>query len=235
LTALARPAAAVSAHRGGCEDASAGTYEAFRAAARAGADYIEFDIRRTADAQLVVYHDATLDGGRAVRNTSYAALCGLAGYEVPLAAEVMGIIAGRAIGHLDLKEPGDEEVIIEQALEILGAGNFVATTLEDVSVAAISKRFPDVPVALSLGRDFATASWRQRLAMREDLYPLRRVRACGADWVAMHRHGIKTMVWTVNGDAMLARWLADPCVNVVVTDTPRRALALREKLSRGVQ
>lgn len=40
-------------------------------------------------------------------------------------------------------------------------------------------------------------------------------------------HGIKTMVWTVNSDRDLARWLAGPRVDVVVTDRPARALALR--------
>ena len=36
------------------------TVEAFRAAARAGADMIELDVRRTADGALVVHHDAAL-------------------------------------------------------------------------------------------------------------------------------------------------------------------------------
>jgi glycerophosphoryl diester phosphodiesterase len=41
------------------------------------------------------------------------------------------------------------------------------------------------------------------------------------------RRGIKTMVWTVNGDRALVRWLASPCVDVLVTDRPARAIALR--------
>jgi glycerophosphoryl diester phosphodiesterase len=35
------------------------------------------------------------------------------------------------------------------------------------------------------------------------------------------------MVWTVNGDQALVRWLASPCVDVLVTDRPARAIALR--------
>jgi glycerophosphoryl diester phosphodiesterase len=42
-----------------------------------------------------------------------------------------------------------------------------------------------------------------------------------------HRHGIKTMVWTVNSDSMITRLLADRRVDVVVTDRPKRALELR--------
>ncbi len=239
-------AAAISAHRGGIEDAPEGTYEAYQAAARTGAEYIEFDIRRTADDELVVYHAAAVDGDKALTDISYATLSELAGYNVPRVQDVMRLIAGKAIGHLDLKEIGDEHVVIELALEILGAGNFVATTLEDVSVAAIKARFPAVPVALSLGRDVGQESWRTRLSSRRgELYPLSRIHACGADWAAInrriallgalrqcHRHGIRTMIWTVNSDTMIARWLADSRVDVLVTDRPRRAIALREQLPR---
>ncbi len=237
-------AAAISAHRGGSEDAPAGTYEAYVSALETGAEYVEFDIRRTADAQLVVYHDAGIDGGKALATISYSRLCELAGHEVPRVTDVMRLVAGKAIGHLDLKELGGEDMIIEQALEILGPGNFVATTLEDASVAAIKARFPDVPVALSLGRDLSQMPWLMRFsARRQDLYPLSRLRACGADWAAIHqrlalagvlrqchRQGIRTMIWTVNSDTMIARWLADTRVDVVVTDRPRHAIALREHL-----
>jgi glycerophosphoryl diester phosphodiesterase len=44
---------------------------------------------------------------------------------------------------------------------------------------------------------------------------------------ACRSRGIKTMVWTVNSDRALARWLAGPRVDVVVTDRPARAHALR--------
>jgi glycerophosphoryl diester phosphodiesterase len=244
----ARPgAAAISAHRGGSEGALAGTYEAYRTAAGTGAEYVEFDIRRTADAQLVTHHDAATAGGEAIAGLSYARLCELAGYEVPLAADVMRLIAGKASGHLDLKETGGEDVIIEQALEILGPGNFVATTLEDVSVAAIKARFPEVPVALSPGRNLGEMPWLSRFpARRRELYPLSRIRACGADWAAMHyrlaragvlrqchRDGIKAMIWTVNDDKAIGRWLADPRVDVVVTDRPVHAAMLRDRLGHA--
>ncbi len=236
-------AAAVSAHQGGGEDAPGGTYEAYRAALETGAEYVEFDIRRTADAQLVAFHHASIGTGQAVAGVTYAQLCEAAGYEVPRVPDVMRMIAGKAAGHLDLKEPGSANLIIEQALEILGPGNFVATT-EDACAAAIRERFAKVPVALSLGRDLCALPWRRRFsASLDELYPLPRIRACGASWCAIHqrlaragvlrqchRHGIKTMVWTVNSDSMITRLLADPRVDVVVTDRPRRAVTLRDQL-----
>ena len=64
----------------------------------------------------------------------------------------MALLAGRLIGHLDLKETGYEENVVALASSILGPGNFVVTTLEDASVATIKRAFPEVRTALSLGR-----------------------------------------------------------------------------------
>ena len=48
----------ISAHKGGSERARPQTYEAYQDALASGAEYAEFDIRRTADDVLVIYHDA---------------------------------------------------------------------------------------------------------------------------------------------------------------------------------
>ena len=171
---------------------------------------------------------------------SYSRLCELAGYPVPRVADVMTMIAGKATGHLDLKDTGGEEKVVEMALDILGPGNFVVTTLED-------RRWRDQG-ALPRGPRGAVARPRpergaagQTAATRlSELFPMRRLRACHADWVAVHRRlaaagvlaqchraGIKTMVWTVDEDAEIRRWLADPRVTVLITNRPADAVAMR--------
>lgn len=228
--------AAISAHRGGSEAAPGGTYDAYRHAVGVGADFVEFDVRRTADGELVVYHDARPPGGEAVADLAYDRLSELAGYDVPRVADVMRLIADHAVGHVDLKEPGAWPAVVGLALDLLGAGNFVVTTGADAAVAALRSRHPEVSAALTLNASPARS--RERHAAL-----LRRIRACQADWVAVHHRlasagllsglqdqGIRAMVWTVNGDDMTARWLAAPGVDVVVTDHPARAMALRDRL-----
>ena len=231
--------AAISAH-----GPRTGTIEAYADALETGAEYVEFDIRRTADGELAAFHDARTSQGDPLAAISYARLCALAGYPVPRVAEVMATIAGKATGHLDLKDIGGEEQIVELALDILGPGNFVVTTLEDQSVAAIKARFPAVPAALSLGRDLDEVPRSRRAATRlSELFPMRRVRACRADWVAVHRRlaaagvlaqcqraGIKAMVWTVDEDTEIRRWLADRRVTVLITNRPADAVALRASM-----
>jgi glycerophosphoryl diester phosphodiesterase len=51
----------VGGHRGSSALAPENTYAAFERAVADGAQYVETDIRRTADGQLVLMHDATLD------------------------------------------------------------------------------------------------------------------------------------------------------------------------------
>ena len=227
---------AVSAH-----GPRAGDIGAYASALETGAEYVEFDIRRTGDGELAAFHDARTQQGGALAAMSYARLCEQAGYRVPRVADVMTLIAGKAIGHLDLKDTGGEERVVEMALDILGPGNFVVTTLEDESVAAIKARFPGVPAALSLGRDLGEVPRSRRAATRlGELLPMRRLRACRADWAAVnyqlawagvlaqcHRAGIKTMIWTVDEDREMRRWLADPRVTVLITNRPADAVALR--------
>src|SRR6266480_6723953 len=232
---------AISAH-----GPRAGTIEAYANALETGAEYVEFDIRRTADGELTAFHDECTRQGQRLGDSSYSRLCELAGYPVPRVADVMATIAGKATGHLDLKDIGGEEQVVELALDILGPGNFVVTTLEDRSVAAVKERFPAVPAALSLGRDLDEVPRGRRAATRlSELLPMRRLRACRADWVAVHRRlaaagvltqchraGIKAMVWTVDEDTEIRRWLADRRVAVLITNRPADAVALRASLAQ---
>jgi glycerophosphoryl diester phosphodiesterase len=247
---------------GGAEQARPASREAYELSVATGAEYVEFDIRRTGDDALVVYHDAWAgtehgvlpDGAAAPGATaparlsqlSYAQLCGAAGYQVPLVCDVLAILAGRARGHLDLKETGYEDEVIKLAIDLLGPDGFVATTLEDESVAAIKRAFPEVTTALSLGRDLRAAPRSRWLGVRaSELFPLSRVRACGADWVAVHhrlarlgvtaachRVGIGVLVWTADTDRLIDQLVTDERIDVLVTNRPRHAVARRAELVR---
>lgn len=233
----------ISAHRGGGGPGHTVTRDTFQAAVATGAEYVELDIRRLGDGGLVVHHGARVGRwGPRLCELSYARLCELAGHRVPRVRDVLGLIAGRAVGHLDLKEEGYEEEVIKMAVEILGPDGFIVTTTEGRSISHIRRRFPTVLTALSLGH---AADQTRRLARACSCGrdAIRRVRACGAHWLAVNyrltrtdvlaacaAHGIPAMVWTVNGDAHMTRYLADPRVAVLVTDHPLRALRLRAAL-----
>lgn len=236
----------ISAHAGHSPGTGNRTIATYQQAVAANADYVELDIRRTADAELVAFHEPRTSQGQSLSTLEYARLCDLAGYDVPKVADVLATIKGRAKGHLDLKETGDEDRLVRLALDILGAGEFIVTTLEDASVAAIRSCFPDVeqvPVALSLGRGLAGVPRGARLStLASELRPLPRVLACGANWVAVNhrlalagvarqcrRHQVRVMVWTVNNEREIRYWLSGRRADVLVTDRPALAVAIRDR------
>ena len=55
------PARGICAHRGGAAHVPENTCAAFREAARLGVHMIEFDVRRCADGEIAVLHDASID------------------------------------------------------------------------------------------------------------------------------------------------------------------------------
>ncbi|MCW2900255.1 MAG: glycerophosphoryl diester phosphodiesterase [Streptosporangiaceae bacterium] len=221
---------AISVHR--TDAAEPGFLEA---AAASGAEYVEIDVRRTADGEIIVRHDPQVNG-TVLATASYEEVCEAAGVPVLLASEAMETLAGRVRGHLDLKERGMELEVVALALEILGPDNFVVTTREPASIALISRTFPQVSTALSVGRNL----WERGAA--RDLCPVTVLRGCGADWVAVNHRlarlgvlrrcaaaGIPAMVWTVNDEPLMRRFLLDRRVAVLVTDRPHQAVRLRAR------
>jgi glycerophosphoryl diester phosphodiesterase len=236
----------ISAHRGGSEETEPATYQAYEHALTSGAEYAEFDIRKTRDNIMVVYHDANAaHTGPLVSDLTYEALCDHLGYIVPKVANVMDMLAGKLIGHLDLKEIGYEEDVIKLALSKFGAGNFIATTLEDVSVAAIKRAFPYVRTALSLGRDLNEVPRSRWVSVRRsELSPLSRLRKCGSDWAAVNyklarlgvvdkcaQNNIGVMVWTVDSEEMIDLFLADSRIDVLITNRPEYAVRRHAELT----
>jgi glycerophosphoryl diester phosphodiesterase len=235
---------AISAHRGGSEFARPGTYEAYRGALAAGADYVEFDVRRTLDGTLVDYHDAGFGRERSVAQLTVDTLRELAGYEVPEVAELLRLIAGRARAHIDLKDVGSAGQAVELALGLLKPADMIVTTRDAQSLHAIGTAYPGVPLGLTIGGDVGeTARFALRRARGRGLSRLADVVAVGADLAVIHRRlatgrmlsecrrrGIGTVAWTVNRD--LSRWVGRTDLDILVTDRPARAVADRADLSK---
>jgi glycerophosphoryl diester phosphodiesterase len=229
---------AISAHRGGGEVFAPQTYEAYDHASGAGAEYVEFDVRRLADGTLVCFHDAVC--GAPLATLSHAELCRRAGYEVPTVRGLLALIAGRTWGHIDLKETGYEAEVVALARQLLGPDNFLVTSMVDGSLRSIAATFPGTPTGLSLGRGIGdVAAYRLPAAIVGDLFPIGRLHACRARWAAIskdlapwvlsrcHRNGIRTVVWTVDRAAQIDRFLTDDRVDVLVTNRPVFALHRR--------
>ena len=154
-------------------------------------------------------------------------------FGAPLAEVVELVAAADARLMLDLKEIRGEEDAVGLALERLSAERVLVSTLEDESVAAVRRAFPELEVGLSLGRAHPERLVRTRLS---ELFPGRRARACGATFLSVNRGFVRygllrraplpVYLWTVDDERELRRFLRDPRLRGVVTNRPIRALEL---------
>ncbi|GAA1535326.1 glycerophosphodiester phosphodiesterase [Actinomadura kijaniata] len=219
---------AISAHRRD-EAGLTGLHEAVDS----GAEYVEIDVRRTGDGELVVHHDPAV-AGLPLKRISRDRLQRAASRPVPRVADALRIISGRARAHLDLKERGCEHEAVAMALAAFAPEDLVVTTRDPASVALVKTAFPHVTTALSVGRGL----WER--GAFGDFAPIRAIRESGADMVALNhrlarvgvlaqcaRAGFPAMVWTVNAEPLMRRFLGDPRVAVLITDHPETALRLR--------
>jgi glycerophosphoryl diester phosphodiesterase len=230
----------ISAHQGNCGVGGLPTPERYRRAIDLGVDFVEFDVRRTVDGQYVIYHDPQTPLGRGMAETSIAEFRAEVGADALELSELLEMAKGRVGLHVDLKEVGYEADIVRRVLADFAESEFVITSLEDVSIRAIKERYPTVRAGLSLGRDLDHATVWHWLAIRlSELFPARRLKACRADFVAVHkrlatlrvldycaRKKIPAWVWTVEDERDTARFWPDPRVAVVITNRPDLVLGL---------
>jgi glycerophosphoryl diester phosphodiesterase len=230
----------ISAHQGSCGVGGLPTPERYRRAIDLGVDFVEFDVRRTVDGQYVIYHDPQTPSGRGIAEIPVAEFRAEVGPDALELSELLEMAKGRVGLQIDLKEVGYEADIVRRVLADFAESEFLITSLEDVSIRTIKERYPTVRAGLSLGRDLDHATAWHRLAIRlSELFPARRLKACRADFVAVHkrlatlrvlaycaRKKIPAWVWTVEDERDTARFWPDPRVAVVITNRPDLVLGL---------
>src|SRR6202162_5760935 len=178
----------ICAHRGSCGVAGLPADQRYRRAIELGVDYVELDVRRTADGTYVNYHDHVTPSGQLPARLTEEELKADVGPEVLTLAEVLDVVAGRVGLHIDLKEPGYEAEIVRAVLARVGDSRFVVTTGEVETIRTIKEQFPTVRAGLTLGTDMrsarALATVRERLG---ELFPGPRLERSRADFVAAHQ------------------------------------------------
>lgn len=205
----------VIAHNGGLERGAAGSMESFRDTLETGCDGVEFDIHRGRDGALVVSHDPVGDGD-----------------DPPLLEDVLGVLGRSLLCNLELKEDGYVEDVVAAARRHLPPERLLLTSAIDAVVAAARALDADLMTGLVIGRLRDPVPTAAEIAERAE--------ATGAGYLCVRRTllehgaldvaralGTPPLVWTVNEEDELRELLADDRVAGVITDYPRRALALR--------
>ena len=235
----------IIAHRGSSGTAPENTLAAFRAAAAAGATWVEFDASLTSDARPVVFHDdaldRTTDGTGLLAETPFETLKHLdagswfgtafAGELVPTLEEVLETLAALSLGfNMEIKPDAGREVeTAEIALATLAdtwpadAQIPLISSFSRISVGVAHERAPTLPRSFLFDR--RPDDWAE-LGRTLDLFGF------GANQAHLDEHqvreikaaGYRISAYTVNTPeraSLLFNWGVD----AIFTDQP--ALMLR--------
>jgi len=234
----------VFAHRGAKKYAPENTIAAFRLAVEQGADAIELDVKLSADDQVMVIHDQTVDrttnGKGKVNQLTHEELKQLdagsffhprfSSEQIPTLDEVFESVGKKIFINVELTNytsTGDRLVpLVAEIVKRHNVQNSVMfSSFEPENLRIITKLLPDVPVGLLA--DVGLKGARNRSAEFLDISP-RIIHPYLTDvtprFMARERErGRRVHVWTVNFEVSLRR-LKKLGVDGVFTDDPVKAL-----------
>jgi glycerophosphoryl diester phosphodiesterase len=229
----------IGGHRGNPAEHPENTLASFRSAIELGVDMIECDVHLSADSELVVIHDHTLErttnGTGLVAQRSLAELRRLdagAGERVPVLAEVCALARDRVGLSVEIKQipipyPGLEERLVGQLRELDMVEQTAVISFDHRAVRRLKDLEPRLTVGVLEGaRPIDPAGILQ--GARADIYAPH-YGAMDPDLVEeIHAAGGAVGVWTVD-DAAAVAWCLACRPDSVFTNRPREILpALRD-------
>jgi glycerophosphoryl diester phosphodiesterase len=189
---------------------------------------IEFDVRRTRDCELIIFHDAEI-AGTPVANLTRAEIEDRAGVLPPVLEEALALARGRIWLDVELKKGGyvDELADLLSGFAASG-GDLIVTSFVDRMLAQLTELTPQLTRGLVLGRSAKRA--------------VERANACGASLVLpkmqlvdeallaeLSDAGLTVIVWDFMASEHAAL-LSDTRISGVITDDVPGALSARTSI-----
>lgn len=222
----------IIAHRGASGHAPENTLAAFQLALDQKADGIELDVMLSADKQVVVIHDETVDrttnGSGRVRDLTLAQLQKLdAGEEeiVPTLEEVLDRFGGKYLINIELKNYttvfDDLPVRVAQTVKSFDLMDTIFfSSFNPINLPRLRKRLPDAKLGL-LTLPEQARSWVWKLVRYDALHPY--FDDVDEELVAAnHARMKKVHVWTVDEPEDILR-MAKLGVDSIITNFPLTA------------
>ena len=172
-----------------------------------GCDGFEFDVRRSADGQAVICHDATV-GGIEIANTASKAL------PLPGLEDVLRQFAHRAFLDIELKVAGLEAQTVADLRKHPPQKGYVVSSFLPGVLSAIHDLDPAIPLGFLCDAQEQLRGWPQMPV--EWVIPY--FKLVDRELIGLiHETGKKIMVWTVNG-AEGMREFAEWGVDAIISD-----------------
>ena len=141
-------------HRGASSIEPENTMKAFQQAFEDGADGIEFDVRLTADNQMVIIHDSlinrTSNGIGLVRKKTYQELLEFdfgKGEKIPLLEDVLKKFGNQKWLNIEIKEQGYEKQLLELLDKLKIIKKYVISSFDISVIQKIKELNSEIPTA----------------------------------------------------------------------------------------
>lgn len=228
------------AHQGACHEAPANTLAAFLLAVQLSADGIEFDVHLSADGEVVVIHDLTVDrttdGQGPVQGKTLSELKRLdaggwfdpafSGERIPTLGEVIDVVGQRLLLNVELKTAslrgeGLAKAVVRIVEENRLLERVVISSFNPLYLWQVRRLNPSIPIGLLYAPDqplFLRRPWFRYLLRPEALHPYYTV--VDDDYVRWARgQGCRVHTWTVDEPGEMWQ-LVRRDVDLIITNRP---------------
>jgi len=220
-------------HRGASKAFRENTIDAITGAAAAGADWVEVDVRRTADGEIVVHHDPHTEDGALIAETKVA--------KMPDHVSTLATIleaAGEMGVNIEIKNEPDEDDydpehqmvprIIEVARAHLSRERTLITSFDMGAINAVHDPDPSMPTGFLTADGIGAEVCVGRAAAHDHVAINPSDEIVTPRWIDVAGEaGLAVYVWTVD-DPKRMKELAKMGVDGIITNVPDVAVkALR--------
>jgi glycerophosphoryl diester phosphodiesterase len=221
---------------------------AFEAAVEVGADFMELDVRRTADGEIVCIHDATVDrttdGSGEVAEMTLSEVRALdagewigdefAGERIPLLRDVLEQIAPRLMVDIEIKQRAIAREVVDVVRETDALRNVTVVSFDHDDIRTARCVEPALACGLITSGPDEEAADPEHALIASAL-------ECGANFISCshrsvtprlvrecHLAGLMLMAWTMDEPEDIQRMVGMKA-DALVSNYPERALDLLER------
>jgi len=215
----------IIAHRGASRAFNENTLEAFSAAQEMGADWVELDVRRTGDGEVVVHHDHVTADGTVIVETAAAALPD----HISTLSAVL-VACGDMGVNIEIKSVPEEpdydaaHPIVPRVVEVarahLSMDKVLVSSFDMTAINAVHDLAPNMPTAFLTSESVGAEVPVGRAVAHGHVAIHPNDRIVTPRWVAeAHDSGLAINVWTVDDPARMVE-LAEMGVEGIITNVP---------------
>lgn len=219
----------VIGHKGASVIAPENTLKAFKKAIELKADYIEFDIHKTSDDEIVIIHDAnTLNATgisgeiRDMKLNDIKSLDAGEGEQIPTLKELISIAKNKIGLQVEVKASGLEKQLVKLLEENKLIDNAIISSFALQELLKIQELEPKIKIGYLIPSEitkFRLASRYIKKAKEHRFYAVHPYyKTANQEFVDLaHKNSLKINVWTVNEEKIM-RKLVQLGVDGIITD-----------------